>query len=307
MVISTLKVENVGSIPINYKMKKVNKLKEVKIFLKKRIKVWANDFTTVSESGSNECFSISKPFYKHIYIDLDKESTQQLIEKNSKSKNGGLYILLHLGLNDNNLQKFYIGSALNNFFYRFNSHVTMNSKTGNINAQNAVKKYGLTNFAFIELTHFPIKIKGEKDPNYQILLTQEMELQYKFDFKELYNSKLSDKLFNVIYSAESKVKMSNAKLGVPMSEKTKAKIKKTISQKEFFYTPEYRHEMASLQGFKVSLYSKDEKLIGKYPSIRNLAKVHGIAKETARRSYYNGTLLKTKNGSVLGYIKPTIV
>jgi len=218
-----------------------------------------------------------------------------LIETKKKIYNelkglSGIYMVLNKITGD-----YYIGSAATNrFVSRFSKHLVyfLGSKV----IKNAVKKYGIENFAFIvlELYPKPVNIHTNRElldledtylslltPTYNILTEAGSSFGYKHSdidrqkMKENFSEERRNKIGNLNrgkkFSLETIERMRNAALNrPPMSDETKQKLSK---------------------GKSVIVYNLNGTIFGIYDSIIAAAKALNCGEKTIRRDLNTDTKL----------------
>lgn len=136
-------------------------------------------------------------------------------DKNTLPKTYGVYKITCLVNN-----KVYIGSSIN-LYSRLNSHKSkLNKNKGNINLQKDFNKYKINNFTFTTL-------ETNKSINkYEIYKKEEYYInKYKSNKIEFgYNISNVSENGNNIFSVETKIKISQSRIGTKMSDSTKERI-----------------------------------------------------------------------------------
>jgi group I intron endonuclease len=228
-----------------------------------------------------------KPVY--CYEDLHLDSTRKKIQTDTKNLSG-VYLILNKVTLD-----YYIGSAATDRFYpRFSNHLLY--FRGSKIVKLAVRKYKLSQFAFIILELFPEIVNKENNkklldledfylksllPNYNILTEAGSSFGYKHT--EISRIKMKNQ-----FSPERREQIGSLNRGKPLSVETKDKIRKKALTKE---KPNYS-EQAILNMKKNSkpiiLYNLNKTVYGEFTSIVEASKSIGCSEKTIRRA------LKTK-------------
>jgi group I intron endonuclease len=227
----------------------------------------------------------------YIFENLDLEKIRKEIQNESKGLSG-IYMIINKITKD-----YYIGSAATNRFYpRFSNHLIY--FRGSKIVKSAVKKYGLSNFAFIILDLYPNIVTKENNkellnledrylklllPNYNILTEAGSSFGYKHT--EVDRQKMTDGFNDArremigslnkgkSFSSETIDKMRKKALNRPsMSDETK---KKCI-----------------INTRPVILYNLNGTVYGEYSTILDAAKSINCGEKTIRRA------LKTDKGLV---------
>ena len=227
------------------------------------------------------------PVYSYENLELD--STKKKIQSDTRNLSG-IYLILNKVTLD-----YYVGSAPTNKFYvRFSNHLFNFNGSKIIKA--AVRKYKISEFAFIILELFPEVVTKENNkklldledfylksllPNYNILTEAGSSFGYKHT--EMTRIKMKSN-----YSMERRLKIGNLSKGKKFSEETieLMRAKALIREKPFY------SEKAILNIKKKSkallVYNIDYTVYGEYPSIIEAAKSLNCNEKTIRRA------LKTK-------------
>jgi group I intron endonuclease len=239
-----------------------------------------NNFNTLNE------FLIEKnlkPIY--CYEDLHLESTRKKILVDTKNLSG-IYLILNKITLD-----YYIGSAsTNRFFARLSNHLL--NLNGSKIIKLAVRKYKLSQFAFIVLELFPEIITKENNkklldledfylksllPNYNILTEAGSSFGYKHT--EITRIKIKNS-----YSEERREKIGILNKGKNLSSNTIEKMREKALTRQ---NPNYS-EQAILNMKKdskaVILYNLDNTVYGEFSNIVEAAKSVGCGEKTIRRA-----------------------
>lgn len=228
-----------------------------------------------------------KPVY--LYEDLQLDSTRKRILKDTDNLSG-IYLIFNKITGD-----YYIGSASTNRLYtRFSNHLIY--FRGSKILKNAVRKYKLSNFAFLILEIFPEVVNKENNkklldledfylksllPNYNILTEAGSSFGYK-------HTELDRIKMKTNYSLERRKKIGNLNKGKNLSEETKEKLKQiALNRKKRSFTDQALLNMKK-KSKPIILYNLDYTIFGEYPSIREAAKNINCNEKTIIRA------LKTK-------------
>lgn len=202
------------------------------------------------------------------FEDLQLQETKNKINEYSKNK-AGIYLILNKVTLD-----YYIGSASTNRFYsRFYKHLI--SLIGSKIVKNAVRKYGVNNFAFIILELFPEEVNKENNkkllniedfylksllPNYNILTEAGNSFGYKHTEIDRIKMKAN-------YSEERRNRIGLLNKSKKLSEITVERMKEKA-----FLRSSYNYSEQGLANLKknsksIILYNKDGTIYGEYISI----------------------------------------
>jgi group I intron endonuclease len=224
-----------------------------------------------------------KPVY--IYENLHLDDTRKTILKDTKNLSG-VYIIFNKITGD-----YYVGSASTNRFYaRFSNHLLYFK--GSKILKNAVKKYNISNFAFLILELFNEIVNKENNkklldmedfylkyllPNYNILTEAGSTFGYKHT--ELDRIKMKNN-----YSLERRERIGNLNKNKNLSESTIEKIRnKALTREKIIYSDEALLNMKK-NSKPIILYNLDYTTFGKYPSIVEAAKNVNCSEKTIRRA-----------------------
>ena len=238
------------------------------------------------------------PIYTYENLQLDETKKQILQETKNLS---GIYLILNKITLD-----YYIGSAsTGKFFARFSNHLIY--FRGSKIVKLAVKKYKLTNFAFLILELFPEIVNKENNkklldvedfylktmlPNYNILTEAGSSFGYKHT--ELDRIKMKSN-----YSLERRLQIGNLNRGKKLSsapqetiapqEKIREKTCCAASREKVQYSAAAAQQQRSLLNMKknskpVILYNLDYTVFGEYSSITEAANSINCAVKTIYRS-----------------------
>lgn len=286
------KTNNFIITPLNFRFK--NKLKNVNLTAKRY-----NSNLVPSENKSKELINFLKdtkiiPVYIYEYLHLDYTRKQILLDTKGLS---GVYLILNKVTLD-----YYIGSASTNKFYaRFYNHLL--NLTGSKIVKFAVKKYKLSEFAFLILELFPEIVTKENNkklldledfylksllPNYNILT----EAGSNFGYKHTEMTRIKMK---TNFSLERRMRIGNLNKDKNISKYTIEKMREIALNRE---KPNYSEE--GLQNMKkkskaILLYNLDFTVYGEYPSISETAKAINCSVKTITRALKtNKKLLKRR-------------
>jgi len=224
-----------------------------------------------------------KPVY--FYEDLHLDKMRKTILEDTKNLSG-IYLIFNKITGD-----YYIGSASTNRFYaRFSNHLLY--FRGSKIIKHAVKKYGLSNFAFLILELFPFIVNKENNknlldmedyylksllPNYNILTEAGSSFGYKHTEIDRIKMKLN-------YSIERRERIGKLNRNKKLSLETIEKIRdKALSKKKRFYSDEALLNMKK-KSKPVILYNLNNTVFGEYPSIVEAAKSINCDSKTIRRA-----------------------
>jgi group I intron endonuclease len=237
------------------------------------------------------------PIYIYESLHLDFIKKQILFESKGLS---GIYLILNKVSLD-----YYIGSASTNKFYaRFSNHLL--NLNGSKIVKFAVKKYKISEFAFLILELFPEIVTKENNkklldledfylktllPNYNILT----EAGSNFGYKHTEITRLKMK---ANYSLERRIKIGNLNKGKHLSKETIEKIRdKSLGRHkiENIIYSDYAIKNMKKNSKAILLYNLDYTVYGEYSSITDGAKAIGCSVKTiARALKTNKKLLKRR-------------
>lgn len=224
-----------------------------------------------------------KPVY--IYENLHLDDIRKRILKDTKDLSG-IYIIFNKITGD-----YYVGSASTNRFYaRFSNHLLY--FRGSKVLKYAVKKYGISNFAFIILQLFPEVVNKENNkklldmedfylksllPNYNILTEAGSSFGYK-------HTELDRIKIKTNYSLERRELIGNLNRNKNLSEETIEKIReKALTRKRVPFSDKVLLNMKK-NSKPIILYNLDRTVFGEYPSIVEAAKSINCSEKTIRRA-----------------------
>lgn len=244
--------------------------------------------TIIKELGLN-------PVY--IYENINSEKTRKQILNDTRGLSG-IYMIV------NNITKdYYVGSASTNRFYaRFSNHLIY--FRGSKIVKLAVKKYDLTNFAFIVLDLYPNIVTQENNkelldledkylkllvPNYNILTEAGSSFGYKHT--EIDRQNMRD-----IYSDARREIIGNLNKGKKLSFEIIEKMREKALNRASTSTStpmSYETKQKCITNTRpVVLYNLNGTVYGQYPTILDAAKSINCGEKTIRRA------LKTEKGLV---------
>jgi group I intron endonuclease len=237
------------------------------------------------------------PIYIYESLHLDFIKKKILFETKGLS---GIYLILNKVSLD-----YYIGSASTNKFYaRFSNHLL--NLNGSKIVKFAVKKYKISEFAFLILELFPEIVTKENNkklldledfylktllPNYNILT----EAGSNFGYKHTEITRLKIK---ANYSLERRIKIVNLNTGKHLSKETIEKIReKSLARHkiENIIYSDYAIKNMKKNSKAILLYNLDYTVYGEYSNITDGAKAIGCSVKTiARALKTNKKLLKRR-------------
>jgi group I intron endonuclease len=197
----------------------------------------------------------------------------------------GIYLILNKITLD-----YYIGSASTGKFYsRFSNHLFYG---GSKIIKNAVKKYGISSFAFIILELFPGIVTKETNkklldledfylktllPNYNILT--EAGLNFGYKHTEITRLKIKNN-----YSEERRINMKNLNRGKNLSLETIESMRQTALQKKSLtYNTEAIENMKKISK-KLIVYQMDSTVYGEFTNITEACKTLNCSHKTIYRT-----------------------
>lgn len=244
------------------------------------------------------------PVFSYEDLQLDEVRKKILIETSGLS---GIYLILNKVTLD-----YYIGSASTNRFYaRFSNHLFY--LRGSKIIKNAVRKYNISNFAFLVLELFPEIVTKENNkqllnledfylksllPNYNILTEAGSSFGYKHT--EIDRIKMKAK-----YSIERRERIGNLNKGKNLSKETieKMKEKALTRKKKTSFSPEAILNMQK-NSKPIIVYNLDYTVFGEYPSIVEAAKSLKCSDKTIRRALKTQKkILKTHKKNIKKIVK----
>lgn len=232
---------------------------------------------------------------KRIYLNLHNKDTQlKILDENGHKS--GIYMIFNL-IND----KCYIGSAASNRInVRFRNHCIHG--TGARLTHEAVKKYGIENFAFVIIEYYSgFVIKENFKGAHLNLLDLEtkwiQKVQPEYNILEIGGSSLGYK-----HSEETRIKMKN-----DYSDERQENCKSINLNKNF--TPErkallsqiailrnknqeLKEKLSKLASKPVTLFNKDGSIHSQYYGIRVMAKHFKCCNKTINKAIKNKTIFR---------------
>jgi group I intron endonuclease len=224
-----------------------------------------------------------KPVY--VYENLSEDSTKKNILEETRGLSG-IYLILNKVTKD-----YYIGSASNNKIYtRFARHLI--NFSGSKVVKNAVKKYKISEFAFLVLEIFPEIVTQENNkkllnledfylksllPNYNILTEAGSSFGYK-------HSELTRIKMKTNYSDERRERIGNLNKNKKLSEATILLLKEKALNKEKVVYSEQAMANMKKNSKSIIVYNLDKTIHGKYASIVDTAKNLNCSIKTVSRS-----------------------
>jgi len=221
----------------------------------------------------------------HIYENLHLNESRKIILKDLKGLSG-IYLIFNNITGD-----YYIGSASTNRLYaRFSNHLLYFK--GNKILKHAVKKYNLSNFAFLILELFPETVNKENNkklldledfylksllPNYNILTEAGSSFGYK-------HTELDRIKMKANYSLERRKLIGDLNKGKKLSPETIEKIReKALNRGKVIYS-EKRLANMKKKSKPIILYNLNNTVFGEYPSIIEAAKSINCSPRTINRA-----------------------
>lgn len=221
----------------------------------------------------------------YFYENLDLDTIKNKIKSETRNLSG-IYLILNKVTLD-----FYVGSASTNKFYaRFSNHLF--NFNGSKIVKAAVKKYKISEFAFIILELFPEIVTKENNkklldledfylksllPNYNILTEAGSTFGYKHT--EMTRIKLKSN-----YNVERRIQIGNLNKGKKLSEETIEIIRAKALIRE---KPSYsKQSILNMKKNSKSLlvYNLDYTVYGEFPSIIDAANSLNCNEKTIRRA-----------------------
>ena len=230
----------------------------------------------ISEKNLNPVF---------IYEDLSDKTVKSRVLYDTRGLSG-IYLILNKVTFD-----YYIGSASTGRFHaRFSNHLF--NFHGSKVVKNAVKKHGISSFAFIVLELFPEIVDKENNkklldledfylksllPNYNILTEAGSSFGYKHNETTRLNMKAN-------YSEERRLAIGSLNKGKSFSPSTIEAMKKSALNR---IKPIYSDK--SIQNMKknskaILVYNMDYTVYGEFPSITEASKSLGCSQKTITRA-----------------------
>lgn len=272
----------------NIKNIKYNKLnnKSTNYLNKRRYSTIPSSNNSIKLSYSDRLNSIIKelelnPVY--IFENLDSENIRKQILNETKGLSG-IYMIINKITKD-----YYIGSAATNRFYtRFSNHLIY--YRGSKIVKSAVKKYKLTNFAFIILKLYPNIVTKENNkelldledkylklllPNYNILTEAGSSFGYKHT--EVNRQKMKD-----FYTEARREMIGSLNKGTKLSPEIIEKMREKALNRSPMSEETNKKCIAYTR--PVVLYNLNGTIYGKYSTILEAAKSISCGEKTIRRA-----------------------
>ena len=220
-----------------------------------------------------------------IYENLSDNTVKTRVLNETRNLSG-IYLILNKVTMD-----YYIGSAATGRFHaRFSNHLF--NFHGSKVVKNAVKKYGISSFAFIVLELFPEEVNKENNkqlldledfylksllPNYNILTEAGSSFGYKHS--EITRLKMKDS-----YSEERRATIGSLNRGKSLSPKTIELMKEAaLNRTKPIYSEESIKNMKK-KSKAILVYNMDYTVYGEFPSIVDAAKSLGCDQKTIIRA-----------------------
>lgn len=220
-----------------------------------------------------------------IYEDLYDKNVRSLFLKETRGLSG-IYLILNKVTLD-----YYVGSAsTGKFNARFSNHLF--NFNGSKVVKNAVKKHGVSSFAFMILELFPEIVNKENNkrlldledfylksllPNYNILT----EAGSSFGYKHNETTRLS---MNANYSEERRLAIGNLNRGKKLSASTMEAIRESsLHRTRPIYSEECSENMKK-RSKPIIVYNMDYTVYGEFPSIIEASQSLGCSPKTINRA-----------------------
>jgi group I intron endonuclease len=230
----------------------------------------------ISEKNLNPVF---------IYEDLSDKTVKSRVLNDTRGLSG-IYLILNKVTLD-----YYIGSASTGRFHaRFSNHLF--NFHGSKVVKNAVKKHGVSSFAFIVLELFPEIVNKENNkklldledfylksllPNYNILTEAGSSFGYKHNETTRLNMKTN-------YSEERRLAISSLNKGKSLSPSTIEAMKQSaLNRIKPIYSKEGIQDMKK-NSKAILVYNMDYTVYGEFPSITEASKYLGCSQKTIYRA-----------------------
>ena len=231
-----------------------------------------------------------KPVY--VYENLGQISTNKKIMEETRGLSG-IYLILNKVTKD-----YYIGSASTNRLHtRFANHLI--HLTGSKIVKNAVRKYKISEFAFLIIELFPeiVNKENNKDllnledfylksllPNYNILTEAGSSFGYK-------HTEMTRILMKANYSQERRDSIANLNKNKQFSKKTIELMRESALRREKVIYSEQAIINMKKASKPIIVYNLDHTVYGEYPSIIETAKNLNCSVKTVLRSLKSPTKL----------------
>ena len=220
-----------------------------------------------------------------IYENLSDNTVKTRVLNETRNL-GGIYLILNKETMD-----YYIGSAATGRFYaRFSNHLF--NFHGSKVVKNAVKKYGISSFAFIVLELFPEEVNKENNkqlldledfylksllPNYNILTEAGSSFGYK-------HSEITRLKMKLSYSEERRAAIGVLNRGKSFSPHTIKLMKEAaLNRKKPIFSEESVKNMKK-KSKAIIVCNMDYTVYGEFPSIVDAAKSLGCDQKTIIRA-----------------------
>jgi group I intron endonuclease len=296
---------NINNVSYNYKNKNSPIIKKTNSFFKNRRYYSTISKLELENSKSKELIDILQELnlnYVLIYENLQLKTTQERIKKET-NRLSGVYMIINKVTKD-----FYIGSAATNrFFIRFKSHLIY--FRGSKIVKYAVKKYELTNFAFLILELYPNIINKENNkellnledkylkslvPYYNILTEAGSSFGYKHT--ELTRQKLKDN-----YSDLRRQFIGNLNKGRTLTSNTIQKIREKALKRKAMSEETKKKCIKNVR--PVILNSLDDTICKKFDTIKAAAKFISCSEKTIRRALNTQNKILKKKWKIIDWKK----
>lgn len=277
-----------------------------KIMEENKDQIKSNNIIDGNDNSLNEFLKERQLRPVYLYENLHLDETRKTILKNTKNLSG-VYLIFNKITGD-----YYIGSASTNRFYpRFSNHLLYFK--GSKILKHAIRKYSLSNFAFLilELFHEIVNKENNKKlldmedfylksllPNYNILTEAGSSFGYKHT--ELDRIKMRSN-----YSLYRRALVGNLNKNLKLSEETKAKIREKALRREKVSFSDQALLNMKKKSKPIILYNLDYTVFGEYTSIVEAAKsINCNQKTIARALKTEKNILKRR--FIVKYIKERI-
>lgn len=221
-----------------------------------------------------------------IYEDLSLNTTRTRVLNETRGLSG-IYLILNKSTLD-----YYVGSAsTDKINARFSNHLF--NFNGSKIVKNAVKKYGISSFAFIVLELFPEIINKENNkkllnledfylksllPNYNILTEAGSSFGYK-------HTEITRIKMRANYSEERRTTIGNLNKNKSFSYETIELMRQAaLSRSKPIYSVEAIQNMKKKKSKAILVYNLDYTVYGEFSSIVDAAKSLGCNEKTIRRT-----------------------
>jgi group I intron endonuclease len=232
----------------------------------------------------------------YAYENLGENFIKKKILEDTKDLSG-IYLILNKVTLD-----YYIGSASTNRIHkRFASHLV--NFSGSKVLKNAVRKYKISEFAFLVLEIFPEVVNQENNrkllnledfylksllPNYNILTEAGSSFGYK-------HSELTRIKMKTNYSQERRDRIASLNKNKKLSNETIELIReKALNRKKSIYSEQALDNMRKVSK-PIIVYNLDHTIYNKYPSVVATAKNFNCSIKTVQRALKSDSKLLKKN------------